>query len=141
MTIATIRTGSPTRGELQSASPAILADRAVEPDVTGFYEAITGSIQYVVADPRTRKAAAIDAILDFDPRSGSTQTTSADRLLRHIEAHGLTLEWILDTHPHADHFSAAGYLKDMTGAATGIGDRVNEVQKLWKQIYNLPDKA
>ena len=60
-------------------------------------------------------------------------------IVRHIEAHGLTLEWILDTHPHADHFSAAGYLKDMTRAATGIGDPVTEVQRLWKQIYNLPD--
>jgi glyoxylase-like metal-dependent hydrolase (beta-lactamase superfamily II) len=59
--------------------------------------------------------------------------------LKHIEGHGLTLEWILDTHPHADHFSAAGYLKDMTGASTGIGERVVEVQKLWKAIYNLPD--
>jgi glyoxylase-like metal-dependent hydrolase (beta-lactamase superfamily II) len=107
--------------------------------VTGFYEATTGSVQYVVADPLTRKSAVIDPVLDFDPRSGSIRTTSADQLLRHIEAHGLTLEWILDTHPHADHFSAAGYLKDMTGAATGIGERVTEVQRLWKQIYNLPD--
>jgi glyoxylase-like metal-dependent hydrolase (beta-lactamase superfamily II) len=80
-----------------------------------------------------------DPVLDFDPRSGSTRTTSADRLLKHIQAQGLALEWILDTHPHEDHFSAAGYLKDMTGAATGIGDRVSEVQRLWKQIYNLPD--
>jgi glyoxylase-like metal-dependent hydrolase (beta-lactamase superfamily II) len=59
--------------------------------------------------------------------------------LRHIEAQGLTLEWILDTHPHADHLTAAGYLNDMTGASTGIGERVTEVQRIWKQIYNLPD--
>jgi glyoxylase-like metal-dependent hydrolase (beta-lactamase superfamily II) len=111
----------------------------MEPSVTGFYEPTTGSVQYVVADPVTRKSAVIDPILDFDPSSGSTRTTSADRLLKHIDDHNLTLEWILDTHPHADHFSAAGYLKDMTGAATGIGDRVTEVQRLWKQIYNLPD--
>jgi len=139
MTIASIQTGSPRRGELRSASPAIRADLPVEPDVTGFYEGTTGSIQYVVADPLTRKAAVIDPVLDFDPRSGSTRTTSADRLLKHIENNGLTLEWILDTHPHADHLSAAGYLKDITGAATGIGERVTEVQRLWKQIYNLPD--
>jgi glyoxylase-like metal-dependent hydrolase (beta-lactamase superfamily II) len=137
MTIANIRTGSATSGELPFALPAIRAD--IEPNVTGFYEATTGSVQYVVADPLSRKCAVIDPVLDFDPRSGSTRTTSADRLLRHIEAHDLTLDWILDTHPHADHFSAAGYLKDMTGAATGIGDRVTEVQKLWNQIYNLPD--
>jgi glyoxylase-like metal-dependent hydrolase (beta-lactamase superfamily II) len=57
----------------------------------------------------------------------------------HQQAHGLTLEWILDTHPHADHFSAAGYLKDKTGAPTAIGERVVEVQRLWKTLYNLPD--
>src|SRR5215467_646532 len=120
MTIASIKTGSAARGELL-ASPAIRVDRAMEPHVTGFYEATTGSVQYVVVDPVTRKSAVIDPVLDFDPRSGSTRTTSADRLLKHIETQGLTLEWILDTHPHADHFSAAGYLKDMTGASTGIG--------------------
>jgi glyoxylase-like metal-dependent hydrolase (beta-lactamase superfamily II) len=111
----------------------------VKPDVTGFYDAPTGSIQYVVTDPNTRKCAVIDPVLDFDPRSGSTRTTSADDLLTYIEEHGLSLEWILDTHPHADHFSAAGYLKDMTGASTAIGERVIEVQKLWKSIYNLAD--
>jgi glyoxylase-like metal-dependent hydrolase (beta-lactamase superfamily II) len=139
MTMTNILTGSARRSELQSASPTIPADGPIEPDVTGFYEATTGSVQYVVADPLTRKAAVIDPVLDFDPRSGSTRTTSADRLLRHIEAHSLTLEWILDTHPHADHLSAAGYLKDRTGGATGIGERVTEVQRLWKKIYNLPD--
>jgi len=61
--------------------------------------------------------------------------------LKHIEVQGLTPEWILDTHPHADHFSAAGYLKDMTGTPTGIGERVVQVQKLWKEIYNLPDST
>ena len=78
-------------------------------------------------------------VLDFDQQSGATRTTSADRLLRHIEGQGLTLEWILDTHPHADHFSAAGYLKDVTGASTAIGERVVEVQRIWKKLYNLPD--
>src|SRR6516225_7012581 len=139
MTKARMRSGSTARGDLQFASPAIRLGRRLEPDVTGFYDATTGSMQYVVADPLTRRCAVIDPVLDFDPRSGSTRTTSADRLLKHIEAHGLTLKWILDTHPHADHFSAAGYLKDMTGASTGIGERVVEVQRLWKAIYNLPD--
>jgi len=125
----------------QLPSPATATDTCLAPDVTGFYEATTGSIQYVVADPLTRSCAVIDPVLDFDPRSGSTGTTSADRLLKHIEAQGLTLEWILDTHPHADHFSAAGYLKDMTGASTGIGERVVQLQTLWKAIYNLPDSV
>ena len=111
-----------------------------KPDVTGFYDPVTFSIQYIVADPATRRCAVIDPILDFDPKSGSTGTGSADRLLDHIRTNGLTLEWILDTHPHADHFSAAGYLKNETGARTAIGERVTEVQKLWKKLYNLSEE-
>jgi len=122
-----------------AGDPQLSPHTDVKPDVTGFYDAPTGCIQYIVADPNTRKCAIIDPVLDFDPRSGSTRTTSADRLLRYIEAHGLTLEWILDSHPHADHFSAAGYLRDKTGAPTAIGERVVEVQRLWKILYNLPD--
>jgi glyoxylase-like metal-dependent hydrolase (beta-lactamase superfamily II) len=122
-----------------AGDPQLSSHTGVKPDVMGFHDAPTGSIQYIVADPSTRKCAIIDPVLDFDPRSGSTRTTSADRLLRYIEAHGLTLEWILDTHPHADHFSAAGYLEDKTGAPTAIGERVVEVQRLWKALYNLPD--
>jgi glyoxylase-like metal-dependent hydrolase (beta-lactamase superfamily II) len=134
MTSAIIENVSATAGH-----PHLLSQTDVKPDVVGFYDAPTASIQYVVADPSTRKCAIIDPVLDFDPRSGSTRTTNADRLLRYIEAHGLTPEWILDTHPHADHFSAAGYLKDKTGAPTAIGKRVVEVQRLWKTLYNLPD--
>jgi glyoxylase-like metal-dependent hydrolase (beta-lactamase superfamily II) len=122
-----------------SESPAPRPGLGLEPDVAGFYDEATGSVQYVVADPMTRRCAVIDPVLDFDQRSGATRTTSADRLLRHIEDQGLTLEWILDTHPHADHFSAAGYLKHMTGAPTAIGERVVEVQGIWKKLYNLPD--
>jgi glyoxylase-like metal-dependent hydrolase (beta-lactamase superfamily II) len=125
-----------------AGSPRLPASRsgfAVEADVTGFYDTATGSVQYVVADPITRRCAIIDPVLDFDPKSGSTGTASADQLLRHIEARGLALEWILDTHPHADHFSAAGYLKDVTDAPTAIGERVVEVQKIWKTLYHLAD--
>ncbi|WP_046862927.1 MBL fold metallo-hydrolase [Microvirga massiliensis] len=109
------------------------------PIVKGFFEKRTNSIQYVVADPETKRAAIIDPVLDFDPKSGATATHSADELLAHVEREGYTLEWILDTHPHADHFSAAGYLKDRTGVPTAIGEKVVEVQKLWKGIYNYPD--
>ena len=109
------------------------------PIVAGFFEKRTFSVQYVVADPETRRCAIIDPVLDFDPKSGATATHSADALLAHIDREEYTLEWILDTHPHADHFSAAGYLKDRTGVPTAIGEKVVEVQKLWKGIYNLPD--
>jgi glyoxylase-like metal-dependent hydrolase (beta-lactamase superfamily II) len=89
-----------------------------KPIVKGFFEKRTSSVQYVVADPDTRRAVIIDPVLDFDPKSGDTDTKSADELLAHVEREGYTLEWILDTHPHADHFSAAGYLKDKTGPGT-----------------------
>jgi glyoxylase-like metal-dependent hydrolase (beta-lactamase superfamily II) len=77
-------------------------------------------------------------VLDFDEKSGATSTRSADAILEQVQRLGLSVEWILDTHPHADHFSAAGYLKDRTGAPTAIGEHVVEVQSLWKKLYNLP---
>jgi glyoxylase-like metal-dependent hydrolase (beta-lactamase superfamily II) len=109
------------------------------PVIKGFFEKATCSIQYVVADPDTKRAAIIDPVLDFDPNSGATSTRSADELLAYVEREGFTLEWILDTHPHADHFSAAGYLKDRTNALTAIGEKIVLVQELWKRLYNLSD--
>jgi glyoxylase-like metal-dependent hydrolase (beta-lactamase superfamily II) len=111
------------------------------PDVSAFHEARTGSVQYVVSDPATRRCAIIDPVLDYDEKSGSTATRSADAILAHIAARDLTVEWILDTHPHADHFSAAQYLKARTGAPTAIGEKVREVQAIWKDIYNWPGFA
>ncbi|MER9444382.1 MBL fold metallo-hydrolase [Mesorhizobium sp. M0340] len=107
--------------------------------VTGFYDEPSGSVQYVVADMATRKCAIIDPVLDFDERSGATATKNADALLDFVRESGLELEWILDTHPHADHFSAAHYLRGRTGAPTAIGEKVIDVQKLWKVIYNWPE--
>jgi glyoxylase-like metal-dependent hydrolase (beta-lactamase superfamily II) len=112
---------------------------AVHPQVDAFFERRTCSVQYVVTDPASRACALIDPVLDFDEKSGRTRTASADALLAFVRERGLTIEWILDTHPHADHFSAAGYLKDRTGAKTAIGERIIEVQKLWKRIYNLSE--
>jgi glyoxylase-like metal-dependent hydrolase (beta-lactamase superfamily II) len=110
----------------------------VKPDVKGFYESRTGSIQYVASDPITRRSAIIDPVLDFDEKSGVTATRSADMILDYVHENDLTVEWILETHPHADHFSAAGYLSEKTGAPTGIGERVVRVQELWRRIYNWP---
>ena len=111
----------------------------IKPEVTAFYDPATFSLQYIAADPVTRRCAIIDPVLDFDAKSGGTRTASADRIMAHIAARGLTLDWILDTHPHADHLSAAGYLKDLTGAPTATGARIVEVQKIWRSLYNLPD--
>ncbi|MTH34596.1 MBL fold metallo-hydrolase [Paracoccus limosus] len=109
------------------------------PEVTGFYEARSGSIQYVVADPGSGDCAIIDPVLDFDENSGATATHEADRILGFIAERGYRLQWILDTHPHADHLSAADYLRTRTGAPIGIGDRIGQIQALWNDFYNRPD--
>jgi glyoxylase-like metal-dependent hydrolase (beta-lactamase superfamily II) len=109
------------------------------PEVTGFFDPRTSSIQYVVADPASRQCAIVDPVLDYDERSGCTATRHADAILAHVEQQGLEVAWILDTHPHADHFSAARYLKSRTGAPTAIGERIVGVQKLWRAFYNWPD--
>lgn len=106
--------------------------------VKGFYEERTSSVQYVVSDKATSACAVIDPVLDFEEKSGSIATHSADALLAHIAHSGLSLAWILDTHPHADHMSAAAYLKEKTGVPTAIGRRITEVQTMWKDIYQLP---
>lgn len=111
------------------------------PEVTALYEARTGSIQYIVADPETGHCAIIDPVLDYDEKSGATATIEADRILTVIAERGYHVAWVLDTHPHADHFSAADYLRRATGAPTGIGAKITEVQKLWAGFYNWPDFA
>jgi glyoxylase-like metal-dependent hydrolase (beta-lactamase superfamily II) len=109
------------------------------PLVTGFYDKRTGSIQYVAADPATLQCAIIDPVLDYDEKSGMTGTKSADAILQFIEERGYSVQWILDTHPHADHFSAASYLKSRTGAPIAIGEKITDIQKLWMGFYNLLD--
>src|SRR4029077_2956210 len=118
---------------------SIVAPRTVRPEVKGFFDERTSSIQYVVSDPSTRTCAIVDPVLDFDERSGATATKNADAVLGYVEKQGLDVEWILDTHPHADHLSASQYLKGKTGAPTVIDEQVVAVQTLWKDIYNIPD--
>ncbi|EYR81082.1 MULTISPECIES: MBL fold metallo-hydrolase [unclassified Shinella] len=108
------------------------------PDIAAFFDPRTWSVQYVIADPATKACAIVDPVLDFDEKSGTTATDNADRLLDFVRAEGLDVQWILDTHPHADHLSAAAYLKDKTGAPTAIGAHIVDVQKLWADIYNWP---
>ena len=105
------------------------------PLVMGFFEKRTCSVQYVVACPATRRCAIIDPVLDFDERSGAVGTRSADALMAYVREQGLVVEWILDTHPHADHLSAAAHLKGVTSAPTAIGERIGDVQ----DTYGLPD--
>ncbi len=109
------------------------------PIVEPFWDEPTGSWQYAFHDPATMKGAIVDPVLNFDPLSGATSTKDAERILDYVRATGITVEWILDTHPHADHFSAAAWIKDQIGAPTAIGAHVTKVQALWKKIYNLGD--
>lgn len=111
------------------------------PDVKAFYDAKTGSIQYIASCPTTRKAVIIDPVWDFDEKAARVCSSNADEIAAHVAAAGLEVVRILDTHPHADHFSAAPYLKQKLGAPTAIGEHVVKVQKLWKGIYNLDSFA
>ncbi|CAN7655188.1 bifunctional sulfur transferase/dioxygenase Blh [Rhizobium sp. LjRoot258] len=125
--------------DLSPASKWLARQHDRKPVVKGFFDQRTWSVQYVVSDPQTRKCVIIDPVLDFNEESGATSTEHALEILSYIEANGLSVQWILDTHPHADHFSAAHYLAGRTGAPTAIGEKVVDVQRLWKDIYNVPD--
>ena len=107
-------------------------------DVWGVYEPDTGSIQYVCADPETGRAALIDTVWNFDPKSAATSTDAMDAVLSLVEREGLDVEWILDTHPHADHLMASAQLRERLGAPTAIGARVREIAALWRDYYNTP---
>jgi len=121
-----------------SASQTSRSQGPRSPDVTGFYEPDTGSIQYVVSDPAAKKAMIVDAVLNFDPRHARTSTSSADEILAYVRERGLTVEWILDTHPHADHFMAAAYLKEKLKCPQAIGEKVRAIAELWRGLYHLP---
>jgi len=110
-----------------------------KPDVTGYYHEPTGSIAYLVTDPVSGRSAIIDPVLDYDEKAARISTESADAMLADIGKRKLTVDWILDTHPHADHLSAVSYLKDKLGARTATGEKVTEVQQLWRDIYNITD--
>ncbi|MEN5082668.1 bifunctional sulfur transferase/dioxygenase Blh [Bosea sp. TWI1241] len=125
--------------DLSGAVRWLARHAAQSPRVTGFHDPRTGSMQYVVADPATKQCAIIDPVYDFDEKSGATGTAHADELLAYVAREGLSVAWILDTHPHADHFSAAHYLKQKTGAPTAIGAHVVDVQRLWQGFYNWPE--
>lgn len=112
-----------------------------QPDVRAFFDEATFTVTYVVSDPATARAAIIDAVLDFDPASGRTSTTSADEVITYVRANDLGVDWILETHVHADHLSGAPYLKETLGGQMAIGAAVQQVQKTFKGVFNLKDLA
>jgi glyoxylase-like metal-dependent hydrolase (beta-lactamase superfamily II) len=109
----------------------------MNPEVTALFDEATNTVSYIVADPSTRSAAIVDSVLDFDQKSGRTATASADRLIEAVRERGLTVEWILETHIHADHLSAAPFLKEKVGGRVGIGEHIRQVQQVFKSLFNM----
>lgn len=107
-----------------------------KPDIVSFFDEFTFTVTYIVADPATKKCAIIDSVLDFDPNSGRTQTNSADEVIAFIKQGKLEVEWILETHAHADHFSAAPYLQRELGGKIAIGAHIPDIQKVFGGLFN-----
>lgn len=105
-------------------------------NIKAFFHEATNTVCYVVNDPATKRAAIVDSCLDFDMAAARTQTTHADQVLAYVAANDLTVDWILETHVHADHLSAAPYLRDQIGGKVAIGARITEVQHTFGDIYN-----
>ena len=108
----------------------------VKPEVTSFFDEATFTATHLVIDPATRRCAIVDSVLDYDPKSGRTNTKSADEVIAAVKTQDLTVDWILETHAHADHLSAAPYLKAQLGGRTAIGEHISDVQRVFKTVFN-----
>lgn len=111
----------------------------MKPAIQAFFDPQTFTVSYLVSDPAARRAVIIDPVLDFDPKAARTSTGSADALLAAVKSGGLAVDWILETHVHADHLSAAPYLKAATGAKVAIGEHIRDVQKVFAPIFGARD--
>lgn len=109
----------------------------MNPTVQAFFDPATWTVSYVVYEQPGSAAAIVDSVLDYDPKSGRTRTTSADRLIAFVREQNLTVEWILETHAHADHLSAAPYLKKQLGGKIAIGGDIKTVQEVFKRVFHL----
>ena len=108
--------------------------------VQAFFDPATYTVTYVVADPGSRRCALVDTVLDYDPKSGRTSTKSADEVIAFVEAERLAVDWILETHAHADHLSAAQYLKQRLGGKVAIGELITRVQAGFKRLFNEDER-
>lgn len=111
----------------------------MKPSVQAFFDKATNTLSYIVQDPATKKAAIIDPVLDFTPRNGRIATTSSDALLASAKAQGLEIIYLLETHAHADHLSAAHHLREVTGAPVVIGSHITQVQTIFGQLFEADD--
>ena len=109
------------------------------PAIRAFFDEPTNTVSYLVWDPATLEGAVIDPVLDWDNRSGTADTAFADRLLAAAAEAGVTIRWVLETHAHADHLTAAPYLKARTGAPIGIGEHIKDVQRIFRPVFDVRD--
>lgn len=107
--------------------------------VKTFFDPTTYTYTHVIHDPETKAAAVIDSVLDYDPKSGRTNTHSADAVVEYVTQEGLETQWIIETHVHADHLSAAPYLKERLGGQTAIGSYIDTIQQTFKSIFNAEE--
>jgi len=112
---------------------------AVSAHIQAFFDEPTNTVTYLVSDPQTRQAAVIDPVLDYDHRSGKASTASADRVLEKARDDGLAIVWVLETHAHADHLSAAPYIRQRTNAQVAIGEHIRDVQTIFRPVFNVDD--
>ncbi|NVO28553.1 MBL fold metallo-hydrolase [Donghicola sp. C2-DW-16] len=108
----------------------------MKPEVTAFFDEATFTISYVVRDPQGSACAVVDSVLDFDYASGRTDTRSADAIIKYVQDNNLTVEWLLESHVHADHLSAAPYIQERVGGKIGIGDNITVVQDTFGKVFN-----
>jgi glyoxylase-like metal-dependent hydrolase (beta-lactamase superfamily II) len=110
-------------------------------NIRAFFDEATFTVSYLVWDPATSSAAVIDPVLDYDPKSGRTSTKSADAILAAAAAQGLKIEWVLETHAHADHLSAGAYMREKVKAKIVIGERIRTVQSTFRTLFNMADQS
>ena len=108
----------------------------MKPEVTAFFDQATNTFSYLVTDPVSQACAIIDSVLNFDHASGSVTYTGADDIVQHVENHNLQTQWIIETHVHADHLSAAPYLQSKVGGKLAIGQHVDTIQQTFGKIFN-----
>ena len=118
------------------ASAQVIAARAIPAAIKAFFDDATNTVSYVVHDPATKRAAIIDSVLDFDPAAGRTSFASADKIIDFVKEHELSIDWLLETHAHADHLSAAPYLKEKLGGKIAIGEHIVTVQNSFGKLFN-----
>src|SRR4051812_37650728 len=119
--------------------PRTKEDIMEKPVIRAFFDEPTNTVSYLVWDPASKDAAVIDPVLDWDHHSGEADTRSANAILRAAAGEGIAIRWVLETHAHADHLTAAAVIKARTGAPIGIGEHIRDVQRIFRPVFNAQD--